>query len=70
MAHVILLGLLKDFWAQWLPRPKKDDEAKVRRTAAQSKYMLPPYIVRELSRRAGNFPSVKSISKHYRDIVR
>lgn len=65
-AHVILLGLLPDFWKLWLPGNKD----KVVKGANGVTYQLPGYIRLELSRRAQDFQSIKSISKRYKDIVK
>lgn len=66
IAHIILLGLLPDFWKQWLPGTKD----KVVKSADGVIYQLPGYIRTELSRRSRDFPSIKSISKQYKDIVK
>lgn len=65
VAHIFLLGILRDFWKQWLPGPG------AKRTGAAARYVLPVAIRRKITYR-GVQVGVRKIAlmkNTYRDIV-
>ena len=67
-AHVLLLGLLVDFWAQWLPAPKSKKHKRLDTPAA--KYKLPNHIRKAISDKTGHIMLTELFKKPYRDITR
>ena len=65
-AHILLLGLLKDFWAQFVPKPA---DLKLR-TGAAAKMVLPRHIRKAISRRARMVQATSAFTKPYEDIIR
>lgn len=66
VAHIILLGLLKDFWAQWLPSGK----GKPRPAGPASKFVLPPHVRKAISDRRKYVMLTELFKKPYSDIVK
>ena len=64
-AHILLHGLVKDFWALWLqPKPKKKKgEALVEVTR------LPDYIQKAISAQADSVLLTEFFGKPYTDII-
>ena len=70
-AHILLLGLLADFWAQWLPaKPGRGKKKKQRPEGPGSFYMLPKHICKAISDKAGLIMLTELFGKPYRDIVK
>ena len=68
VAHIILLGLLKDFWAQWLPSTKA--KSKPRPDGPAAKFVLPPHVRKALSARRQYVMLTELFKKPYSDIVK
>lgn len=64
-AHILLLGLLCDFWAQFLPRPQ---DLK-RRTGKAATMVLPKGVRKAISRKATLMQATSAITKPYTDVV-
>jgi len=64
---MMLLGLLSDFWAHWIPSTRKRD-----RKASQlvTEYMLPKRVCKEISRKADYVLLTEYFKKPYRDIIK
>ena len=66
IAHILLLGLLKDFWAQFVPQP-----ADLKNRFGPSACMvLPRHIQKAMSRKAPYMQSTSAFTKPYEDIIR
>lgn len=65
-AHIFLLGLLRDFWAQWLPSKKAAP-----RPEGPSQYYVLPKVVRDaISSRQSHILLTELFTKPYRDITK
>lgn len=65
-AHVFLLGLLVDFWAQWLPSTK----AKPRPDGPTKYYVLPKAVRKDIAYKTRNIMLTELFTKPYRDITK
>ena len=65
VAHILLLGLLVDFWAQWLPAAS----AK-RTTGPAAQYVLPAHVRKAISERASDIMLTELFGKPYTDITK
>lgn len=63
-AHILLLGLLKDFWTQWIPGKKERAEGPLR------KYTLSRRICRQITARAPKIMQTGQFKKVYTDIIK
>lgn len=68
VAHIILLGLLKDFWAQWLPSTKA--KAKPRPAGPVSHFMLPLDVRKAISERRQFVMLTELFKKPYSDLIK
>lgn len=66
IAHILLLGLLADFYAHWIPSRSR----KKRNDRPQSPYVLPKQVCKEISRRAALLQLTDFFKKPYRDIIK
>lgn len=64
-AHILLLGLVKDFWEQFLPRPQ---ELKTREGIA-AQMVLPKEIRTAIEQKASQMQATSAITKPYMDVV-
>ena len=66
-AHILTLGLLRDFWVQWLPTPAQ----RAKRGEAAARMCMPPHVRQELEARSKRLQqhSTSALSRPYRDIV-
>jgi len=60
IAHVFLLGLLKDFWRHWL-RPVRRDS---------SEYILPTSVRNQMTAKGDSIQMTELFGKPYTDIIR
>jgi hypothetical protein len=64
VAHVLLLGIVKDWWQTWSSVPKKDSEG------AGRQFYLPREVQAEITNRSSNILLTKLFKKAYLDVVR
>lgn len=67
-AHIILLGLLSDFWAQWLPSAAHNRKAATHPESAFAYYVLPSKVRKHIEAMAGYIKLTELFAKPYRDI--
>lgn len=65
IAHILLLGLVKDFWDQFLPRPQ---DVRMRGEIA-AHMVLPKEIRKAIEQKAPLMQATSAITKPYVDIV-
>lgn len=71
VAHILLLGLLSDFWSQWLPpKSARGKKKRQRPEGPGSYYVLPKHICKAISERAGNIMLTELFGKPYRDLIK
>ena len=68
VAHVFLLGLLMDFWNQWLPSSKR--RKKERPAGPRRLYQLPKEVVAQIAARASHIMHTYLFKKVYTDITK
>lgn len=68
VAHIILLGLLKDFWSQWLPSVKA--KAKPRPPGPTSQFVLPKAVRKAIANRGASVMLTELFKKPYSDITK
>jgi hypothetical protein len=64
VAHLLLLGVVKDWWQTWSTVPKKDSEA------AGWQFYLPREVQHEITSRSGNILLTELFKKAYLDVAR
>lgn len=69
-AHIFLLGILADFWAQWLPSAEKKRKANQHPDSPFAKYVLPPAVRKHISSMAAYIKLTELFGKPYRDITK
>ena len=62
IAHVFLLGLLKDFWNVWLHQVTKAEK--------RQGFVLPGYIRRAITERGPHIQTTELFGKPYTDLIR
>ena len=65
MAHILLLGLLKDFWAQFLPTAQQ----LARRIGVDADMVFPPHVRKAMTKKAPLMQSTSGCTKRYQDVV-
>lgn len=64
-AHILLLGLVKDFWIQFLPRPHE----LAARTGVAAEMVLPKVIRRAMEQKLPFMQATSGVTKPYVDVV-
>lgn len=76
LAHLLLYGIVRDFWNVWLrpedPKPKADGTKPKRRKKHRlhgNKYVLPRYIREVIKRRAAKMHWTAQMKKRSADVL-
>jgi hypothetical protein len=70
VAHIFLLGVLMDFWNQWLPPLGRKKSKKAPPTGPCALYRLPADVVNAIAARAPHIMQTSLFKKVYTDITK
>lgn len=70
VAHIFLLGLLIDFWSQWLPTAASRKKARQQPDSAFARFVLPPAVRKHISKMASYIKLTELFKKPYQDITK